>query len=155
MASRIALTLETTPKRTFASAIDWPGWSRSGKTEPVAIDALTACAERYAIVASAAGDAFPTAGLELDVIETAPGGAGTTFGVPSRVSESDRRPTSAADAARLARLVAAAGSASKRSPPQRRRSSERGRAAEDATARRWSDTSWRRTGTTHARSASE
>ena len=108
MTIRLAIAVEETPKKTFASAVDWPGWARSGKTAPAALEALLACAVRYAAVASTAGEAFPLVGLELDVVETAPGGAGTAFGVPSRISESDRRPVSAADADRIVRLVAAA-----------------------------------------------
>ena len=33
MPNPILVTIEHTPKKTFATASDWPGWSRSGKTE--------------------------------------------------------------------------------------------------------------------------
>ena len=36
----IRVTVEATPKKAFASAVDWPGWSRSGKTEELALTAL-------------------------------------------------------------------------------------------------------------------
>ena len=42
-------------RRSFASALDWPGWSRSGKTDEAAIEALLAYAPRYAPVAKLAG----------------------------------------------------------------------------------------------------
>ena len=100
--------METTPRKSFASAIDWPGWSRSGKTEPDAIEALLAYAPRYAVVARRAGEPFPADGAEIELVETGEGGSSTTFGVPGRVSEADRRPTTTAEADRLARLVAAA-----------------------------------------------
>jgi hypothetical protein len=108
MTKRIAVALETTSRRTFASAIDWPGLARSGKTESEALRALEACLGRYAIVARSAGEDFPGTGLELDVVETGEGNASTEFGVPGRVTDADHRPVSAADADRLVRLVAAA-----------------------------------------------
>lgn len=108
MSIRIAVAIEAAAKRTFASAVDWPGLARSGKTESAALQALAACLQRYAIVARSAGEDFAGAGLELDVVETGEGNASTEFGVPGRVTDADRRPTSAADAGRLTRLVAAA-----------------------------------------------
>jgi hypothetical protein len=106
--ARIPVAIEATPKKTFATAVDWPGWSRSGRTVPAALDALLAYAPRYEPVARAAGEAFPISGLQADVLESVDGGSGTEFGVPSRVTEADRRPTSAADGDRLARFVGAA-----------------------------------------------
>jgi hypothetical protein len=34
--------VETGAKRTFAGAVDWPGWCRSGRDEEAAIEALSA-----------------------------------------------------------------------------------------------------------------
>ena len=48
---RIAVCLEVTPKKTFASALDWPGWCRAGRDEGAALQALASYAERYAPVA--------------------------------------------------------------------------------------------------------
>ena len=107
MSQRIAVALETTPKRAFATAVDWPGWSRSGKSADLALEALAAYAARYRPIAEAAGEALPT-DPALEVVETAAGGSGTEFGVPSRVTDADRRPTSPDEADRLARLVRAA-----------------------------------------------
>jgi hypothetical protein len=106
--TRIAVAVEETPKRTFASAIDWPGWSRSGRTVAGALEAILAYADRYRRVATLAEVSFPSGDLEVEVFETASGGAGTEFGVPSRVTEADHRSTTAADGERLARLVEAA-----------------------------------------------
>jgi hypothetical protein len=104
---RLGVALECTPKKTFASALDWPGWSRSGKTPELAIEALLAYAPRFAPIATAAGFALP-ATLDVDVVERADGGSGTDFGVPSRVQEADARPVDRAEAARLASIVEAA-----------------------------------------------
>jgi hypothetical protein len=108
---RIAVAIEATPKKAFATAVDWPGWSRSGKTPELALDTLVAYATRYAPVAAEAGEPFPTGPLAVDdfeVIEEARGGSGTAFGVPGRVTDADRRRTTAAEGDRLRRLVAAA-----------------------------------------------
>lgn len=108
MTVRIDIALETTPRRTFASAVDWPGLARSGKGESAAIEAVLAYVDRYASVAAEAGETFPTDDVLVEVIEAAEGDATTEFGAPGRVTESDRRPTGPAEADRLARIVAAA-----------------------------------------------
>jgi hypothetical protein len=106
---RIAVSIEAAPKKSFATAVDWPGWSRSGKTEELAIEALLGYATRYGPVVVLAGEEFPgSADLDIDVVERLGGGGGTDFGVPSSVTEQDRRPTTARDADRLARLLEAA-----------------------------------------------
>jgi len=102
----IVVSMESTPRKAFARAIDWPGWSRSGKTEELALAALAAAAMRYAIVAREAGEAV--AADDYEVVERSGGGSGTDFGVPSAITELDRRPVSADEADRLARVVAAA-----------------------------------------------
>lgn len=110
MTRPIAVAVEAAPKKAFATAVDWPGWSRSGKTPELALEALAAAAPRYAAVAELAGETFPS-GVgtgDFDVVEEAEGTAGTEFGVPSRVTDADRRPDSATDADRMRRLVAAA-----------------------------------------------
>jgi hypothetical protein len=106
----IAVAVETTEKKAFATAVDWPGWSRSGKTPELALAALTAAAPRYAAVATLAGEAFPKdlGSDDLEVVEEAEGGSGTSFGVPSRITDADRRRVTAAQADRLRRIVAAA-----------------------------------------------
>ena len=106
MTEPIAVAVEGTPKKTFVTAIDWPGWSRSAKTLPEALEALVAYATRYAPIAKAAGHPLP-ANIEAEVFETSDGNGGTEFGVPSLVTEADRRSTSAADGQRLAALVEA------------------------------------------------
>ena len=111
MSRAIGVAIEATPKKAFATAVDWPGWSRSGKTAELALEALARYASRYAVVAQEAGVGFPAdpVGPEaFEVVEEAVGGGGTDFGVPSRVTDADRRPTTADEADRLRRLVAAA-----------------------------------------------
>ena len=88
------MAIEATPKKAFATAVDWPGWSRSGKTEELALDALAAAAPRYAIVAEEAGEAFPAGAAAISRSSSGRGGGGgTDFGVPSSIT--DARPTAA------------------------------------------------------------
>jgi len=106
-AARIRILVETTARRTFVSALDWPGLSRAGRDEPAAIEALLETASRYAEVARAAGEAFETDGLVVEVEERRDGDATTAFGAPSVVADADRRPVAAWEAARLAAIVEA------------------------------------------------
>jgi len=43
---KVEVALEVGSKRTFATALDWPGWCRSGRDEAGALDALLAYAPR-------------------------------------------------------------------------------------------------------------
>jgi hypothetical protein len=104
---RIAVALEGTGRKVFASALDWPGWSRSAKTDEAAIEALLAYAPRYAPVARAAGLELGTA-YDVEVVERLEGGSGTEFGIPSQPAKADSRPVGAAEARRLAAIVEAA-----------------------------------------------
>ena len=109
-ANGIEISIEAAPKRTFATAVDWPGWSRSGKTEDAALDALAAAAPRYAVVVREAGMRFPAAARDPDryeIVERTGPGSGTEFGVPSSITDLDRRPVDAADARRHVRLLEA------------------------------------------------
>lgn len=109
MSERLALGCETTAKRSFVWAVDWPGWARGGKTIELARATFLEVAPRYAQVTRRAGVTLPDpVGLELVIVDEVAGGAGTEFGVPSAITPLDRRPTTAAEAGRLADLVAAA-----------------------------------------------
>ena len=105
--ARLDVVIEAGDKKVFASALDWPGWSRSAKTREEAIERLLAYAPRYAPVARLAGLDFPEA-FDVEVVQRLPGGSGTDFGVPSRIHEPDTTRVSKAEAARLAALVEAA-----------------------------------------------
>jgi hypothetical protein len=102
----VAVSVEATPKKAFATAVDWPGWSRSGKTEELALAALADYAPRYAVVAEEAGVPFEPG--DYEVVERTGGAGGTDFGVPSSITDLDRRPLDAAEAERRARIVEAA-----------------------------------------------
>ena len=106
--ARLAIAIEAGDKKVFASALDWPGWSRSGKTPDAAVEALLEYAPRYAPVASAAGLEFPGS-FDADIVEEQGGGSGTDFGVPSSLSlRADARAVDRLAAERLAAIVEAA-----------------------------------------------
>jgi hypothetical protein len=111
---RIAVCLEVTPKQTFASALDWPGWCRAGRAERAALEALTSYAERYAPVAEQAGASLPST-VAFDVVERLPGGPTTAFAAPECrrpfpqvTAEAERAQVTPAAARRLVGLVTAA-----------------------------------------------
>jgi hypothetical protein len=98
--------LEVGEKRVFASALDWPGWTRAGKDENLAIEGLLAYRPRYAIVPKTAHIAFATA-AQLKVVERVKGNATTDFGAPGIPASSDARPLGATEAERICELLAA------------------------------------------------
>jgi hypothetical protein len=98
--------LEIGKRRVFASAAEWPGWTRSGKDEQSALEALAAAAPRYAQAAKAARIAFaPGAGFE--VVERLPGDATTEFGAPGAIAKGEMKRLTKKEAGRLSALVAA------------------------------------------------
>lgn len=105
---RLEIGEEVGAKKAFAWAVDWPGWCRSGKDATLAREALVDYARRYAVVAKAAGLGLPDVdGAQLDVADSVDGGSGTDFGVPSAITDRDRRRVTGAEATRLATLVEA------------------------------------------------
>jgi hypothetical protein len=108
--SHIEVVVEVAPKRSFASAVDWPGWCRSGRTPDSAVETLAAYAARYKTVAAAAGQRLPTVtGVEsLIVVEEIEGDATTNFGAPSKAASVEVRPATAREANRVATLLEAA-----------------------------------------------
>ncbi len=104
--SQIEVYLEIAQKRTFAGAVEWPGWCRSGRDEASALQALFEYGPRYARVLRAARLGFraPTEASAFAVIERLKGNATTDFGAPDAAPSSDTRPV---DEAELRRFQAA------------------------------------------------
>lgn len=101
----IRVGLETAGRRAFASALDWPGWSRSGRDEAAALDALAAARTQYATVAGLAGLELPDD--DIIIVQRLPGTATTAFGAPDVIFALDHRRVDAVAAARFAGLVRA------------------------------------------------
>lgn len=90
----------------FASALDWPGWCRAGRSEQQALETLVAYAGRYAEVLRGAGLHFEVGSAEFDVVERAPGNVTTDVGAPAVVAAAETEPLDGAGAARIAVVVA-------------------------------------------------
>jgi hypothetical protein len=108
--SRIGVVVEVAQKRSFASALDWLGWCRSGRTPEAALEALAAYADRYEAVAAKAGlRLHKVSGVEsFVVVERVRGDATTEFGAPSTAASVEVRAATARDADRVATLLDAA-----------------------------------------------
>jgi hypothetical protein len=104
-AKPVRVCIEATGKRAFASALDWPGWCRSGRDEHAALDALADHETRYRMVARAA--LVPFVPGRLTVVERVPGSATTDFGAPAAAAKAEGEPLGKADVRRLIALVAA------------------------------------------------
>jgi hypothetical protein len=102
-----SIYLEVGGKRTFASAADWPGWCRAGKTEQAALDELAAYARRYAAVAKLAGVPFSGRATSFKVVERLKGNATTDFGAPGIPAKAESKSMTDEEARRMSDLVAA------------------------------------------------
>jgi hypothetical protein len=101
--------LEAGPKRTFAAAFDWPGWSRSGPQEDAALQALLTYGKRYgkAIGSARLGFEPPKGIAEFKIIEKVKGDATTDFGTPGRISAADEAPVDESELRRLQAILKA------------------------------------------------
>ncbi len=98
--------LERGAKKTFAAALDWPGWCRAAKTDELALDALAEYVDRYAIVVTQAGLTVPSA--KFDVVEELRGNATTDFGAPAAIASADHDRLTTKQADRLAAILESA-----------------------------------------------
>jgi hypothetical protein len=105
----IRVVLEVAAKRSFASALDWPGWSRSGRSPDEALERLVEYGPRYAAIAKRAKVAFSalTSVDDLDVVERVRGGSGTEFGVPGTAARSESGAIATRELNRLINLLEA------------------------------------------------
>jgi hypothetical protein len=105
----IRVYLETTPKKSFAGALDWPGWCRAGKTDDAALEALGVYEERYRRAIQSANVVLPEASSNrFEIVDRVDGNATTAFGAPGAIVAADREPTDRAAGERLALLLSAA-----------------------------------------------
>jgi hypothetical protein len=105
----IDVYLEIGKKRTFAGAIDWPGWCRSGRNEQAALQALLDYGSRYAQVLRLGRLSFsvPTQAASLVVRERFEGTTTTDFGAPDVAPSNDTRPVDDAELRRFQTLLKA------------------------------------------------
>jgi hypothetical protein len=90
----INIYLESGKKKVFASAEDWPGWSRAGRNEDQALQALFDYGPLYARVLNKGGMDFqpPQELSQLIVLERQSGNSTTDFGAPAIIPDADNEP---------------------------------------------------------------
>ena len=106
---RINVYIESGQKRTFAGALDWPGWCRSGADEASALQALFGYGPRYARVLRAKDFAFqaPKNLSAFNIIERMKGDSTTDFGAPSLAPSVDAEPMNEAELQRFQTILKA------------------------------------------------
>lgn len=107
--NKIEVYLEVGKKRTFAAALDWPGWCRSGRDEADALQALFEYGPRYARVLSRARLGFraPEDASAFKVLERLKGNATTDFGAPDVSPAGDAEPLDDTELRRLESVLKA------------------------------------------------
>jgi hypothetical protein len=101
----IEVLVETGKSRVFVTAVDWPGWARSGKTVDDAIASFIEHGPRYK-AAVKKRIALPGSVADLDVVQRAKGDSNTDFGVPSS-PKTDRDTIDAKELRRLTDILEA------------------------------------------------
>lgn len=106
----IDVYLERGTKRTFACAVEWPGWCRSGRDEAAALGSLLSSAPRYAAALAYAPLRFraPKDLVSFNVVQRLRGNATTDFGAPGAVPEADKRPLGDTELRRAVAILGAA-----------------------------------------------
>ena len=106
--TQIEVYLEVGRKKTFAGALDWPGWCRGARDEGAALASLLAYAPRYASIVSTTFDFAPPDDLAaLAVVERLVGNSTTDFGAPDVAPARDSEPFDVAARERAAAILTA------------------------------------------------
>ncbi len=109
LTTQLNVYLEVGSRRTFAAAIDWPGWCRMGPDEATALQTLFDYGPRYARILRPArlGFQVPNAVSAFAVVERLKGNATTDFGAPDLAPTSDTQPLNDTELRRLRALLKA------------------------------------------------
>lgn len=115
--SKIDLFVEVGKKRTWAGALDWPGFCRSGKDEPSAVASLFAYRHRYAGILNGSDVTcrLPDELSSFRPVERVAGNATTDFGAPNLPLAADGGPVSEVELSRLQEILRACWAAFDRS----------------------------------------
>ena len=107
--NKLEVYLEIGQKRTFAGAIDWPGWCRAGRDEESALQALFDYGPRYGRVLRSSRLGFrPLSDLSaFVVVERLKGNATTDFGTPGKPPTHDSKLVDPNELSRFQKLLKA------------------------------------------------
>ena len=105
MPATFPIYLEVGKKRVFASALNWPGWTRSAKTDENALDLLHEYGPRYAKVVRRLGFVAPKSAAAFTIEERVKGDATTDFGAPAIPWSKDARPIKTDELKRLVTIL--------------------------------------------------
>ncbi len=87
----VRVFVERGDKKVFATAVDWPGWSRSAKSREEALDRLVEYGPRYKDALGKAAEKLilPKSAGDMDVVASI-GNKNADFGVPTAIMDFDR-----------------------------------------------------------------
>jgi len=107
LTNQLNVYLEVGTRRTFAAALDWPGWCRMGRDEATALQSLFEYGPRYAHILRPARLSFqvPNDVSAFVVVERLKGNATTDFGAPDLAPASDAQPLDDPELRRLQALL--------------------------------------------------
>jgi hypothetical protein len=107
--NQIEVYLEIGRTRTFAVALDWPGWCRSGRDEAAALQALCDYGPRYAHALQKTQLQFraPSEASAFGVVERLAGNVTTDFGAPNLTLTRDTQPTDSTELQRWQAVLTA------------------------------------------------
>lgn len=107
--NKLDVYLEVGSRRTFAAALDWPGWCRMGRDEASALQSLFDYGPRYARILRRARLGFrpPEEVSAFAVVERLKGNATTDFGAPDMAPAQDAQPVDEAELRRLQAVLKA------------------------------------------------
>ena len=105
MPATFPVYLEVGKKRVFASALNWPGWTRNAKTGEDALDLLNEYGSRYAKVVTRLGFVAPKNAAGFTIEERVKGDATTDFGAPAIPWSKDARPIKTDELKRLVTIL--------------------------------------------------
>jgi len=105
MPATFPVYLEVGSKKVFASALNWPGWTRAGKTEEEALERLFDYGPRYANIVTRLGFVAPKSAAGFTVDDRVKGDATTDFGAPGIPSSKDSRPLKSDELDRLITIL--------------------------------------------------
>lgn len=109
MTTKHNMYFEAGSRRTFAGALDWPGWCRMGRDEEAALQALFEYGPRYAQVLrrTRLGFRAPDKLSDFRIVERLKGNATTDFGAPDMAPAGDEGPLDESELRRLQSILKA------------------------------------------------